>query len=144
MKIHPYSKKSTCQALTGANRTARPGRSSLHAQSLCLQGYRCNYIYYTTFLYFTQLFILRTRCNIFIRTKKHPTATANTSATAGYFHFLPFCLLYNYKRGIILSLANVTKKNVRYKLQKSALRVFMILSFITDKIGDFRYFIRYN
>ena len=57
----PYSKKSTCQALTGANRTARSGRSSLHSPKLCLQGYRCNYIYYTTFsiiyncLYYEQI-----------------------------------------------------------------------------------------
>ena len=65
--LKPY-KKSTCQALTGANRTACPGRSSLYSPKLCLQGYRCNYIYYTTFLYFTQLFMMRTNCNIFIRT----------------------------------------------------------------------------
>ena len=38
----------------------------------------------------------------------------------------------------------VTEKNVRYKLQNSALGVFMILSVITDKIGDFKGFIRYN
>ena len=120
------------------------GQKLLARTKPCLQGYRCNYIYYTTFLYLTQLFISQTNYNISIRTKKHPTATTNASATAGYFHFLPFCLLYNYKRGIILSLENVAKKKVRYKLQKSALGVFMILSVITDKIGDFKDFIRYN
>ena len=58
------NKKSTCQALTGANRTARSGRSSLHSHKLCLQGYRCNYIYYTSFLYLTQVFIIQTSCEI--------------------------------------------------------------------------------
>ena len=120
------------------------GQKLLTRTKPCLQGYRCNYTNYTTFLYLTQLFISQTNYNISIRTKKTPYSDHQRIGHRRVFPFLPFCLLYNYKRGIILSLANVAEKNVRYKLQKSALGVFIILSVITDKIGDFRYFISYN
>ena len=59
----PYNKKAPAK-LDRCHRTTHPGRSSSHSQITCLQGYRCNYIYYTSFLYLTQVFIIRTSCEI--------------------------------------------------------------------------------
>ena len=60
---YPYNKKAPAK-LDRCHQSTRLGRSSLHSQITCLQGYRCNYIYYTSFLYLTQVFIIQTSCEI--------------------------------------------------------------------------------
>ena len=144
MKISPYSKKSTCQALTGANQSTRLGRSSSQAPNCACKATAAT-------IQIIQLFFILHNCLYheqivtFSFAQKTPYSDHQRIGhrrVFPFFTFLSFIQLqtwYNF-----IPCERCQKKNVRYTLQKSALGVFMILSFITDKIGDFRYFIRYN
>ena len=143
MKISPYSKKSTCQALTGANQSTRLGRSSSQAPNCACKATAAT-------IQIIQLFFILHNCLYheqivtFSFAQKTPYSDHQRIGhrrVFPFFTFLSFIQLqtwYNF-----IPCERCQKRTFVINCKKSALGVFMILSVITDQTSDFKNFISY-